>query len=396
MASRSEEIEPTPPSSSRAKQRAGSPGRGARWATLAISILLSLALAEAAVRIIAPHRVYTPHAVEDPTLVYRNEPGVVGRQTSPGEFDYRFSTNSRGFRGREFALQKAPGTQRIICVGDSFTWGTGVNDAETYPAVLEEELKASDQHVEVLNAGVRSWGVSQYYVWTRHEGLRYQPDVVVVTLFEEDWENALLGLVTEDEAGQLVEHRQDFPALRKQRLLAEWVPGFRWLMSHSQLANLARDGLRASVTWPPGVGQYVAVDADKTSGDREHSNKRARDLTRRLLLELDTTCREAKCRVVIAWIPTHQALQLALSGTPPEHQHPINRARGEARAMVQKLCEEQGIPFADATVTFVDLCRKEGRSPVSYYFARDGHFRPEGYRILARALAAKVRSGRPQ
>ncbi len=52
----------------------------------------------------------------------------------------RIDYNSRGFREKEF-VPKMPGRQRIVIIGDSFTYGHGLNNAYSYPRVMEKLLK---------------------------------------------------------------------------------------------------------------------------------------------------------------------------------------------------------------------------------------------------------------
>lgn len=59
---------------------------------------------------------------------------------------FEVSTNSRGFRGPELRDDGGP---RVVCLGDSVTFGWGVTEAESYPALLAEALG-----VEVVNTGV--------------------------------------------------------------------------------------------------------------------------------------------------------------------------------------------------------------------------------------------------
>src|SRR5687767_12448379 len=40
-------------------------------------------------------------------------------------------TSTEGFRDREFVVPKRPGTYRILTLGDSFTWGVGLDIHET-------------------------------------------------------------------------------------------------------------------------------------------------------------------------------------------------------------------------------------------------------------------------
>jgi hypothetical protein len=53
-----------------------------------------------------------------------------------------YETNSFGLRDVEFSLAKPEGTLRIVCLGDSVTYGAGVPFDETYEQQLERALKA--------------------------------------------------------------------------------------------------------------------------------------------------------------------------------------------------------------------------------------------------------------
>ena len=67
-----------------------------------------------------------------------------------------FSINSRGFRGPQIKKAK-DGTTRVICSGDSLTFG--LPGAFQYPRVLEEELNKKGYDVEVINAGVEGYSI---------------------------------------------------------------------------------------------------------------------------------------------------------------------------------------------------------------------------------------------
>ena len=71
-------------------------------------------------------------------------------------FRRHYRANSLGFRDREFTGAKPPGTVRVGCVGDSFTMGWGVRDAnDTYPQRLGTALEAkAPGGFQVLNLGV--------------------------------------------------------------------------------------------------------------------------------------------------------------------------------------------------------------------------------------------------
>lgn len=92
-----------------------------------------------------------------------------------------FSTNSLGMRDGEYAIDKPANTVRIAVIGDSFAMGSGVNDEENYPAVLEKLLnQAGNQQVEVLNFGVGGYNLFNYEAVLRHKALAFSPDIVVI------------------------------------------------------------------------------------------------------------------------------------------------------------------------------------------------------------------------
>lgn len=103
--------------------------------------------------------------------------------------------NSKGFRGPEIEYQKAGGTKRLVFIGDSQTWGWGVSDSETIPyftGKMLNEKASSNITYEALNFGASGYGIGQSYLRLIIEGLRYQPDYVVLTYFAENdlWETS--------------------------------------------------------------------------------------------------------------------------------------------------------------------------------------------------------------
>lgn len=91
--------------------------------------------------------------------------------------------NSLGFRDLEFPVEKPKGELRILTIGDSFTFGSGVQLADSWPQVLEEMLEEERQGpVEVINGGYAAgshWPPG-YVDWLASDGVAFQPDVVIL------------------------------------------------------------------------------------------------------------------------------------------------------------------------------------------------------------------------
>lgn len=127
----------------------------------------------------------------DPDLGYRQRPGFEGTLTTP-EFEFAFKVNSLGFRGEEIEGEKE-GRFRILMLGDSFTWGMGAGEEETYPRVLEKilEERCPRSAVEVVNAGVCRYYPRQERVLLAKTAGRLKPDLVVMSILPNDvWDTA--------------------------------------------------------------------------------------------------------------------------------------------------------------------------------------------------------------
>lgn len=84
----------------------------------------------------------------DSSLFYRLRPNNQC-QFSNVEFSNTIKTNSRGLRDDEASLTGSD----IICIGDSYTMGWGVEQQEAFPSKLEKSTG-----LKVLNAGMSSYG----------------------------------------------------------------------------------------------------------------------------------------------------------------------------------------------------------------------------------------------
>jgi len=150
----------------------------------AFGILLALALGELAARVLlrpgAVSDLRGLHEVRpDRGWLYGLRPGAEGRVSETGDALYRI--NEDGFRGPRHARPRPDGVSRMLVLGDSVSFGYGVEEADAFPRVLERELAARvpSRAVEVVNLGVggyNPWNETQLLV---DVGLGYQPDLVL-------------------------------------------------------------------------------------------------------------------------------------------------------------------------------------------------------------------------
>jgi lysophospholipase L1-like esterase len=116
--------------------------------------------------------------VDDDIIDYRYKPDT---EHWTGDVIYRF--NHAGFRDEDHLLAKPEGSTRVAVIGDSVTVGTGVR-AEDIFAAQARHLLGKD--IELINIAMSGLNAPQVVHLLEVEGLRYQPDIVVMNFVLND------------------------------------------------------------------------------------------------------------------------------------------------------------------------------------------------------------------
>jgi hypothetical protein len=183
----------------------------------------------------------------DPVLIWKSRPGVqrtyldvfspawrdedriaLLRRFRPGlppawrsNRIYDMSLNSDGFRDIEFPRTKSPSTFRILCLGDSWTFGASVGQDQTYPRRLQARLRREfpTGNFEVLNLGVLGYSSLQGLQLLKQRGLGLEPDFIVIGFATNDM--AVVGWRDKDLVDAATSHpdRKAVPAAVRRRLL---------------------------------------------------------------------------------------------------------------------------------------------------------------------------------
>lgn len=127
--------------------------------------------------------VIVPHPSDD--IIYDLIPGL-----KTGFVRSQVAINSCGMRDQERPIAKPPGTFRIALLGDSFAFGWGVEQEQTFAARLETKLNtraSPDRRFEVLNFGVPGYSTFQEVARFEESGLDFDPDVVLVFFVDNDF-----------------------------------------------------------------------------------------------------------------------------------------------------------------------------------------------------------------
>ena len=154
-------------------------GRKIAFSCTAIALFLVVlaALGEAAVRFIMPKSdaVKLGIKLEGSARLYGLQSNHRSVQTG-----VVVQTNSMGFREKEYPIERRPGVRRIAVIGDSYTFGYGVEFPEIFSKRLENELNRSAGPYEVINFGVPGYNTSVELATFRESSAQFKPDLVIV------------------------------------------------------------------------------------------------------------------------------------------------------------------------------------------------------------------------
>lgn len=286
------------------------------------------------------------NVVNDARLGWRMRAGAAFDQKSD-EYTFHVTCNSAGFRSsREFVAE--PGVRRIAFLGDSFTFGNGVEEAETFVALVEADRAG----VRAFNFGIPGFGVDQMWQTLEHVALPLRPHLVVVTFILDDLKRSLDSYRFRD--GWVRKPSYTLSGGRLEPLTEANAPSgiARWAERNLHVAEAGTRLLeRLSLTTPVTLGRRWSLNFAIFRAIRD-------------------ACRRAGIPLIVMYVP------------PVERWEPV--------ASFERAFRELEIPFVDL-----------GREPVSdhrgYFFARDRHFNAEGHRFARDALEpALSRAGFPK
>lgn len=338
-----------------------------RLALVAVGILAGCGMLEIALRISRPipeiaNPLYGFH-VSDSGLGWRGRPSIKMRFHRP-DFDALVETGADGWRSADPAPPAAP-TQKILFLGDSFTWGWGVSQGEVFTDELQRRLSPA---IGIYNRGVNAFGTAQEYLLMERELGQTHYDHVVLMFFFNDVSNNVDGR----------RGRRPYFALADDRLLPVNLPAAPLM---SPVTRFLKDHVRSF--------QFIDYEInsllDRLEGEDEPADTPGPDLDREnlpgaaetahLLVAMQRLAQDKHARFTVVWIPHRTELEREISVVP------YVRA---ARAIVEDACRRAGIPFIDLAPAF----RQRALSGEALIFAHDEHWNAAGHRLAAEQLLA--------
>lgn len=331
------------------------------------------------------------------------------------EWDVYYQMNSLGLRDKEVTVNKE-NSFRILFLGDSFVQAHGVDLEKSMSRLLAKKLNSGGgRNFEVVNAGVFGYSPLVEYLWLLKEGVRLNPDLVVVafsvTDFFEDRQR-FRELMTsypeslEDELENKIEKGEaefnfglintSSNPLARQKIYAGIIP-FRvkeWLRSNLKTYALTADFIKKK-NQPVQRDSLHQGDIDRDivaimrgDGITQSDYEKLFSLPIKHLAMMQKLLEENNIPLVVIGIP--DAVQVSdrewpnrtALGYPAHFEDP----RGPFQNELAKRLKEADIIFIDLLPGF----KTSNIFPL--YFTRDGHFREAGHGLWADLIFTRLKS----
>ncbi len=301
-----------------------------------------------------PWRRADAEVVPDDELFYRLKPSANGKTYAFGK-EKPFRVNARGFRGAELT---SGGPVEVVGLGDSCTFGVGVDETGTWPAQLAGK--------RVVNAGVPGYASLQFLGRLRRDVMPLQPRVVIVYGGWNDMWDALSGKTASPTSGR----QSALHSLRRNSVLVKTV------------LTLAMAG-RTSVTDP----KQVTANAAKFEPTAYRDNLRA----------IVRECKSEGVRVALCTMPwpgTDCAEWPKLLTETRQYKVPAVLAEvGAMGPLVEKFnrairqaAQEESVPVIDLASDFA------ARADRGALFVDLFHPNERGHGLVAATIAPRARS----
>jgi hypothetical protein len=318
--------------------------------------------------------------------VVRYKPGTHATFRHPDGRRSVVTINRQGWNATRdsYARVKPAGRTRIAVLGDSYVHGAFVDVSQGFPEVLEQALNAAGLDAEVYRFGMDGAPLSQYLHMLRSEVIRYRPDVVLVPLVHNDFDESYRFLKTRYASSFMkldelpdgtIREIPPSPFTQGRAELIRHSAMFRYLYYETGLYLSAKRLISRLVwggneDWSP---EFIssAVDIRKIADHRKN-----RLFARYVMAEMKALAVKHGFKLAFMMDGVREAVY---AGTNPD-----TYAVGQLNRIARDVTAELALPFLDLHEVFVADWRRHGQR---FEFSYDWHWNERANRIVGAQAA---------
>lgn len=304
---------------------------------LFLGITFACLIAEILIRVFAPQNLSGTWRVHlESGLVVNKSSGTSLHQQNGREVVYKFSDfHTRG-------MNKNEGKEKILVLGDSFTFGWLLDEEKTYIGLLQKQLDGSfPGRYKLLNAAAGGWGTASYTRYLEEIGNSIKPSKVIVFMSTDDIGRAIKsGLYQFDEESKILTSVNLQYSKLKEFLRS--FPGYQLLLENSHLFQLSRRVLLSSST--SNENPHTAKNGPR-SRELNVSTTYSRELGKALFLRLKNWCDTNNSSLIVVTNGWGRNLEVELKEGDLERLEPTVAFQSIAK----EFFKNESIPFFDTT-----------------------------------------------
>lgn len=335
------------------------------------SLLFTFLLGEIVFRIYTPVELPLPGLGRpDSLLGYTMRPGYRGRQRSR-EYNVKIRTNSLGLRGTEPDTSQK--RKNILILGDSFTFGHGVAEEQTYANCLQEKLdKVEPGAYQVINAGVMGYDNVQELRFLERWERTFHPALVVLAVYPSN--DLLDNLLTEETRAMNLQREAESRnfLVRQSRFL--------WVLKRAA-ENLKGKARYRHGTDPQAIARSQHLLIPELSAESD-PNLAVMDS---ILAEFQNLAKEHHFIPLVLLIPSRLQFnpsdQVLTTKLIPDYTLDFNRPT----SLVEAMADRRKIPCLN-----LEKCFRGTSAPERCFFKFDKHFNAEGHARTAEFLFQEI------
>jgi len=339
------------------------------------------------------------------------------------EFDYVAEINSLGLRDREIHIEKEE-KFRILCFGDSWTFGWGVNVENSWPKILEQYLLDNGfENIEVINCGKGGEYTSTYKKYMKKVVPLLKPDLVLVGVLQandlaqlyesnfvinqtdantESFTNFFLRN-TKSVIGKYLKHSfNNILSLQSNRksktidIKPNWATSSTSMIENFTLLNKIRfstlddtvQSLFKNGNLNPALLNFYISYPDRLT----IFNNQNHPATKFSIQEMDkdfkdmkSICDKYNSNLVFINLPTNHFTGHVVIRTPSDVLNSYFETNNNVDPIYRSVANANNLTYIELTKHFIGLQNKSG-----YFFKYDGHPNEKGYEEIAKFIGEKL------
>ncbi|HET6425465.1 MAG TPA: GDSL-type esterase/lipase family protein [Planctomycetaceae bacterium] len=359
--------------------------RPVRWTVKLVALLMAIGFAlvtgELALRMVwtPPSLLSTPAWGPHPSYGYAPLAGVAGRLETP-EYAHDFHHTAQRQRGTKVFTAERPAAVRgrVLFLGDSFTYGLGAGDEETFVG----RLTTTWRDYEVANGGANGYGTRNSLAVLDQFGAQFRPDLTVLVFFWNDPEDNYcraipeFALSPEGKVTRVDDVPADFDPLAELPTATKSAKS-RWTTSY--LVAMVKEGLKGA--------RYRFIGAKDRRITTEEQRNEAWAITERYLDMLHRRADDLQTKLVVVSLPDHNQVD------PAAVIKNIGPFEFDVQDRLRTSCERLGVPMIDLLPDLQAEWKTNGKQ--LYYYA-DRHLTRYGNEVVSKLLQEQLEAHLPQ